>query len=162
MMCCIYAQRLVRYRIFVWRSQLILWPLLRLLRFVINVRNKCVTSSLGEWRSSCNDNHKFLVHQLPPLFVFLSFRRDKNKSIWCFVFRVLCIYNSFDVWVVECHVYGQDALVLRTCLGFPTRVLAICFAFFPPLSFSLYFFPYPISVLRFVSSLSSLSLSCVP
>ena len=29
---------------------------------------------------------------------------------------------------------------MGTCLGFPARVLATCFAFFPPLSFLLYFF----------------------
>ena len=34
------------YRIFVWRSQLILCPFLRPLCFIINVCNKCITSSL--------------------------------------------------------------------------------------------------------------------
>ena len=47
MMCSIYAQRLVRYEIFVWSSQLILWPLLRMLRLIINKHNKCAMSSLG-------------------------------------------------------------------------------------------------------------------
>ena len=32
-------------------------------------------------------------------------------------------------------MYGQDAFVVRICLGFPAHVLATCFAFFPPLSF---------------------------
>ena len=63
---CIYVQRLVRYKIFVWNSQLILWPLLCPLRFIINERNKCVTSSLGQWRSLLSDDHKFLTYQLPP------------------------------------------------------------------------------------------------
>ena len=123
MMCYIYAQRLVRYRIFVWRSQLILWPLLNLLRFVINVRNKCITSSLGEWRSSYNDNHKFLVHQLscwesslisctsmamtkrvrkrePSLSRTLSNLRllglvPLNPIVWCYV----CYYVWHYVWL---------------------------------------------------------------
>ena len=73
-MCCIYAQRLVCYKIFVWWPQLILWPLVRQLHFVINDRNKCVTSSLGEWRPSYNDDHKFLVlHNLWIFFVYWDF-----------------------------------------------------------------------------------------
>ena len=47
MMCCIYAQWLVRYEIFVWSSQLILLLLLRMLRLIINKHNKCAVSSLG-------------------------------------------------------------------------------------------------------------------
>ena len=71
---CIYAQQLARYRIFVWSSQLILWLLLRLLYFINNDHNKCVTSSLGKWRSLRSGDHKFLTHQpfcphsFPPLF----------------------------------------------------------------------------------------------
>ena len=56
---------------------------------------------------------------------------------------------------------SQDAFIMQTCLCFPVHVLATCFAFFPPLSFPLYFFPYSVSVLGFVSSSSSPSLSCV-
>ena len=78
MICCIYAQRLVRYKIFVWRPQLILWPLVRQLRFVINDRNKCIMSSLDEWRPSYNDDHKFLIHQLPPCL--LSRLLDKIRT----------------------------------------------------------------------------------
>ena len=70
---CIYAQRLVHYRIFVWIWQHILWSLLRLLRLIINDHKKCVTSSLGKWRSSRSDDHKFLTHQytlhIPPSFI---------------------------------------------------------------------------------------------
>ena len=62
MNCCIYVQRLMRYRIFVWSSQLILWPLFRLLLFVINERNKCVMFSLSQWWSLLSDDDKFLTH----------------------------------------------------------------------------------------------------
>ena len=51
-------------------------------------------SSLDEWRPSYNDDHKFLVHQLPPLFNFFFFRREKNKLFWRFLFCELRIYDD--------------------------------------------------------------------
>ena len=152
MMCCIYAQRLVHYRIFVWRSQLILWPLLHPLCFIINVRNKCIVPSLGEWRFTCNDDHNFLVHQLPPLFVFSSFRRYKNKFTRRFIFCVLRIYDDLmSKWLGATCMAGMCSMC--------EYVLVFLHEFWPlVLHFSLLFpsfciFPY--SVFRFRVYISS-------
>ena len=153
MMCCIYAQRLVHYRIFVWRSQLILWTLLHLLRFIINVRNKCVASSLGEWRSVYDDDdHNFLVHQLPPLFIFSSFRWYKNKFIQRFVFRVLRIYDDLmSEWLGATCTAGMCSMC--------EYVLVFLREYWPlVLHFSLLFpssYIFPYSVFHFRVCLSS-------
>ena len=164
MMCCIYAQRLVFYKIFVWRSQLIMWPLLHPLHFIINVRNKCITSSLGEWQSAYNDDHKFLVHQLPPLFVFSSFRWDENKFVWHFVFHVLRIYDDLmSEWLgttCTARMYSTCEHVLAFPLGFWPLVLhfSLLFRFFCIFPYSVFCSrvclssEFPFSVLRFLVS----------
>ena len=159
-MCCIYAQWLVRYRIFVWSSQLILWLLLRPLRFVINDRNKCATSSLIEWRSAYNDDHKFLIHRLPPC----SFCRlldeirtnlsDASYSVYCAFMTIWCLGGWAPRVRLGCVQRANMSWFSRTCFG---RLFYI----FPPSFLSFVFFPYSVSVLGFISSPSFLSLSCV-
>ena len=101
---CIYVQQLVCYKIFVWSSQLILWPLLHPLHFIINDRNKSATSSLGKWRSSCSDNHKFLTRQALSILdraFYASFQviNHITRKIWrsiCPKASALCIHAPYQ------------------------------------------------------------------
>ena len=157
----IYAQWLVRYRIFVWSSQLILWPLLRPLRFVINDRNKCTTSSLGKWRSLRSDDHKFLTHQLPPCSncCLLDEIRTTSSNASYFVYYAFMTTLMFEQLGATCTI--KMCLMCR-------RFLVFLRMFWPLIShFSLLFpffmfFPCSVFILGFVSPSSSLSMSCVP
>ena len=157
---CIYAQLLVCYIIFVWSSQLILWSLLRPLHFIINDHNKCVTSSLGKWRSLRSDDHKFLTHQLPPCLnccmldeirinpfdasysVYYAFMTTWYLSSW-----VPCV-RSGCVWCTDISRFS------RSCFGQLFHIFPSCFL-------SSAFFPCLVFLLGFVSPLGFLSLSCV-
>ena len=156
----IYTQRLVHYRIFVWSSQLILWPLLCPLHFVINEHNKCVTSSLGKWRSSCSDNHKFLTHQLRPcsncrlLDEIEQIRLTLHISCIAHLCRFWCLSNWMPRVLPGCIHHADMSRFSRACFG---RLFCI----FPSSFLSSIFFPYSVSILGFVSSSSFLSLYCI-
>ena len=159
---CIYAQRLVHYRIFVWSSQLILWPLLRLLRFVINDHNKCVISSLSKWRSSHSDNHTFLTHQPPPcsnchlLDEIITNSSDVSYSMYC-AFMTVLMFEQLNATCMArmrslCrHVSDFPCmfwpLVLHFSLLFPFFCIFSLFNFRSRVCF---FSKLPFSVLRFL------------
>ena len=148
----------MRYRIFVWSSQLILWPLLRPLHFIINDCNKCVTYSLGKLWSLHSNDHKFMTHQLPH---YLNCRlldeirtnlSNASYSMYCAFMTTWCL-GSWVPCVQSRCVYRADVS------QFPTHVLATYFAFFPPISFLFSLFSFP---LEFISPSSFLSPSYVP
>ena len=137
--CCIYVQQLVCYRIFVWSSQLILWPLLCPLRFVINERNKCVTSSLSQWRSSLSDDHKFLTHQLPPclhcrlLDEIRTSSSDASYSMYCAFMTIWCLGSWVPRVRSGCLHRADFSRFSCVCFGH-------LFCIFPLGSFLLHFF----------------------
>ena len=162
----IYAQRLVRYRIFVWSSQLTLWLLLHLLRFVINDCNKCITSSLSKWQSSRSDNNKFLTHQLPPCSNchMLDEIRTNSSDATYFVYCAFMTVLMFEQLNATCtarmrsssgHVSVFPHMFWLLVLLFSPLFLSSVFFFLFNFRFRVYFFfKLPFSVLRFLVSSS--------
>ena len=110
----------MHYRIFFWSSQLIQWPLLRPLHFVINDRNKCTTSSLGKWWSSSSDDHKFLTHQASfSMIVSLELVPSPLSSIATFVMAssMTTLMDSITVFILL-----LKTLYARLVVEYPRKI----------------------------------------
>ena len=150
----------MRYKILVWSSQLILWPLLRLLCFVIN-------SVINAW-------HRLLVNDGFSLMTIVNFWLISCPLVRIFIYRtrwehihlalrILCIAHLWrvDVWPVECTCKVRMRSVCKHFLIFPRVFWSLILHFPSCFPFSV-IFPCLVFILGFVSPSSFLSLSCVP
>ena len=156
----------MRYRIFVWSSQLILWPLLRLLYFVIDDRNKCVTPSPSKWQSSHNDDHKFLTHQLPPCSngrLLDEIRTNSSNAPYSmyYTFITILMFEQLNAMcTAKMHSSCKHVLVFP-CMFWPLvlyfSLLFPLFSIFSLFSFHsrvCFFSKLPFSILHFLVSSS--------
>ena len=132
--------------------------LLCLLRFIINACNKCVTLALIVING--NDDPRLFFWLIScPLFVFLSLRRDKNITVYRFVFCVRRIYCElmFRLLCDTCMVRMSPSC--QFILIFLHDLLFILF-FSLPLFFSIFIsFFFSLRVVSFAQSSSSSSKS---
>ena len=126
----------------------------------INDYNKCITSSLGEWRSLHNEDHKFLVHQLPPcsLSRLLDEIRTNSSnalySVCCAFMTIWCLGGWAPCVQLGCVRCVNMSRFSRVSFGH-------LFCIFPFSFISFVFFLIQFSVLGFVSPPSFLSLFCI-
>ena len=109
--------------------------LLCLLRFIINARNKCVALALIVING--NDDPRLFFWLIScPLFVFLSLRRDKNITVYRFVFCVRRIYCELMFRLLRDTC--RSGCLLHVSSSWFSCTIFYLFYFFP----SLYFFPF--------------------
>ena len=110
-----------------------LLPLFRLLLFIINACNKCVTLVLAvidmEWRS-----HVIFDSSVTPLFMLSSLRLGGNKIVCHFMFRVRHIYCE----MTSCLPCAMCTVRMSSSCQFFSIflcIMSIHFVLFPSFSF---------------------------